>query len=151
MDWLIPRGRRRTWTSTWLRYGVLILCVLSLCSCVQALLKARWTLAVASREAESRTEAPEKAVRLMGSGCDSARWRVAWALKMLTVAVASGVGFLVLPAPANAAGEPSAVWTTRRRTAIRVFTVTGIFLLIGLAFLFGIGLAVYWMFSHMGP
>jgi hypothetical protein len=90
-------------------------------------------------------------MRLLENTCAIAANRIVWALRMLAIAVASVVGFLVLPAPPGWEGQPDVAWTGRRRTAIRVFAVTGILFAIGLAFLFGIGLTGYWMFSHMGP
>jgi hypothetical protein len=154
-EWIVPRRPTGRWTSTSLRYALLITCVLSLCVCVPALLMAQRTSVMASWQAGSPERMPvrdpQKAVELIGSACAYVGNLIAWGLRALAIAVASVVGFLVLPAPKDPWGRPDVAWTVRRKTALSMFATTGILLLIGLAFLFGIGLTLYWMFSHMGP
>jgi hypothetical protein len=74
-----------------------------------------------------------------------------WSIASLVLGVIFGGVFFFLPVPAVGPGKPDTSPIATRRIARRTLVVVGLLALICLAFVSGIALTAYFIFTHMGP
>ncbi len=140
-----------------LKYLCLILCIVSFVVCALNLLGGMVNSSAASKDSaslSSKDMSPEVRHMVTNAVSQSSRGAVRcmqWAIATLVLGVVLGGVFFLLPAPAVGPGEPGAAQSTTKRIALRTFVVVGLLTLVGVAFLSGVALAAYFIFTHMGP